>query len=475
MLDIVANVIRRECGLNKGRLTLIGVSGGADSLFLLDLLHQFGYRLIIAHFDHGIRPEALNDASVVQNVAEVLGLPVVIGRGSVPKHVEEHKISIEEAARILRYKFLFDQAEAHNCQAVAVAHNADDQVETVLMHILRGSGLDGLSGMANHWVPNPWSDTIPLVRPLLNVWREEIDDYLQSRKLVPVLDRTNLDTRYLRNRLRHKLIPTLDTYIPGIKNRLWQTSELVKHDQSVIENLVVQASGELFIDRGLGYLAFSLSGFKLQPLAIQRRLVRLAASEIISKARDIDFAFVQRVLDFVLNPTSSSQVDVGLGLRALREGDYIYLAFWDVDLPLNSWPQVSSEVDLSIPCEIHLNAAWVLRIEAEEDLDSARNLAKNNDNPEVAWVDLISRNPRLTLRGRVPGDRFQPLGFSGKSMKLSDFMINLKIPQRARDGWPLVCMDDEIAWVAGQRLADPFRLKDRTSWAIKCSIKNKNQ
>ena len=212
MLDHIQSTLERDCQILPDKQILVGVSGGADSLCLLDILIRLGYPVLVAHFNHLLRPEASDDARAVEGIADMLKVPLVLGEGSANDYAQEHNLSIEESARNLRYRFLFKRAEIHDAKAVAVAHNADDQVETVLMHLLRGAGLDGLTGMPYRALPNPWSETIPLVRPLLGIWRTEIETYCTERELNPVIDRSNIDTTFFRNRLRHELIPELDTY-----------------------------------------------------------------------------------------------------------------------------------------------------------------------------------------------------------------------------------------------------------------------
>ena len=212
MLDHISQTITRNCYIDGVSPVLVGVSGGPDSICLLDLLHRLRINLVVAHFHHGIRPDAHFDEELVKRAALSYGIPFVPGGEPVPEFAQSHNLSIEEAARIMRYRFLFEHAESWGCQAVAVAHNADDQVETILMHLLRGSGLVGLKGMTFRVLPNPWSDSIPLIRPFLGTWRSEIETYCTARELVTVLDRTNLDTRLFRNRLRHELIPELETF-----------------------------------------------------------------------------------------------------------------------------------------------------------------------------------------------------------------------------------------------------------------------
>ena len=220
---------------------LLGVSGGADSMALMHGLHELGYRLVIAHLDHAIRPESAADADYVQAAAEELGLPFVRARIDVLKVAEAEGQSLEEGAREVRYTFLFKQAREYHAQAVAVAHHADDQVETVLMHFLRGAGLAGLSGMPYRKVMPIWDAAIPLVRPLLDVWREDVEGYLSEKGVSPRFDESNLDQTYYRNRLRHELIPNLETYNPRFRQVLNRTAAVLAGEEDFLEELTQAA------------------------------------------------------------------------------------------------------------------------------------------------------------------------------------------------------------------------------------------
>jgi len=468
MLDQLAKTLQKRCALDFNTPIVIGVSGGVDSLCLLDCMRRLGFQLIVAHLDHGIRSEANSDAQMVRQISNQFGLPFVLGEESVPDYSKIHNISIEEAAREVRYRFLFEQADIHTAQAVVVAHNADDQVETVLMHILRGSGLDGLSGMAYKAIPNSWSDSIPLIRPLLKVWRGEIELYCKDNNITPVFDQTNTDITFFRNRLRHELIPELEDYIPGIRQRLWQTADLVTADRDIINNIVEEFWENLATDNGGNFVAFNLPSFKLQSLGIQRRLIRKAVSQLRPKARDLDYSLVKRVLDFSSEPTATYQIDVGLGLRSFVEEERLVLAGWEADLPTSQWPQLLNPIlhPVSIPGELDFDNDWVLKVEVLTDVKIGPKMAEENGDPFRTWIDLGNQKPHLNIRTRLPGDRFHPLGMGGNSTKLSDFMINLKIPRRARDKWPLVCVGDVIVWVPGYRSSHPFRLTGETKQVV---------
>ena len=165
------------------KLLVVGVSGGADSVCLLDSLHRLGLPLVAAHFDHGLRDESKEDACRVEALVKDMGLPFQQARKDVRALAAREGLSIEEAARKARYRFLFDTARSHQAQAVAVAHTADDQVETVLMHLLRGAGLGGLKGISSRLVIPEWDENLPLVRPLLGVWRSETEAWCAEKKL----------------------------------------------------------------------------------------------------------------------------------------------------------------------------------------------------------------------------------------------------------------------------------------------------
>ena len=241
LLSQIAASARDDCRLDPSRPLLIGVSGGPDSLCLAHALHALHYHLLIAHFDHHLRPESSTEARMVQDWSAANRLPFLLGEGDVRSFAKTQRLSIEEAARTLRYRFLFAQARQHQAQAVAVAHNADDQVETILMHLLRGAGLSGLKGMLPVSLNEGWDETIPLVRPLLGVWRKDIEDYCTTQHLAPNLDASNDDTTYYRNRLRHQLVPHLETYNPQIRQVIWRTGRALAGDADTVDAALASA------------------------------------------------------------------------------------------------------------------------------------------------------------------------------------------------------------------------------------------
>lgn len=472
ILDRIKENLLVECQLPLTRSVLVGVSGGPDSLCLIDILHRLDVPVVVAHFNHKLRPNSQSDCNYVKDFAEARGLPFVMGREDVAVYAGDRGLSLEEAARILRYRFLFAVAQERQLHAVLVGHHADDQVETVLMHLLRGAGLSGLKGMQFSALPNEWSDTILLVRPLLNIWREEINHYVDQRDLHPVIDRSNWDITIFRNRLRHELIPYLESYNPNIKQVIWRMARILDGDDQILEERIAQEWRNSLLDQDNGYVALDALVIKELPIGLQRHVIRRAISNLRPDLRDIDFESIERARKFIANPPVSQQQDLTAGLRLLLEGKRLWLAVWEADLPDLGWPQLEDEAGhkVSIPGQVQLSGDWRLLARWVEDVEQAHSQARANANPYQTWLDYDSLPGSLQIRARRPGDRFQPLGLGGHSMKLADFMVNVKLPRRARDRWPVVCAGDDIVWVPGYRLGHPFRLTKDTTKVIFLSL-----
>jgi tRNA(Ile)-lysidine synthase len=451
--------------LDSTRIWVIGVSGGPDSLCLLDAMHLAGKRIVAAHLNHCLRSEADQEAEQVRWAVEQYGIPFVLKVVDVSAYAERDSLSIEEAARIVRYRFLFDEAVRFDARAVLVGHTADDQVETVLMHLLRGAGLEGLKGMESCQLPNAWSKEIPLVRPLLSLWRQETVAYCLERGLHPVMDPSNLERTYYRNRLRLELIPVLETYAPNIKEIVIRMAETLRGDQQVLEPVVAAAWQTCLRQAGAGYAAFEKENFQAQQVGIKRRLLRKAMDLQRPGLRDIGFETIERALHFVQKPEPTGQLDLAAGLRLFVEGELIWIAAWEADLPGMGWPQIRNggePIRLSLPGTAGLADGWQLHLEEALDLDEGRQKALVNTDPYQVWLDAGHLVSGLVVRGRHPGDRIKPLGMEGHAVKIADLMINEKMPRRARAGWPLVCCGDEVIWVPGYATSHSSRVSQET-------------
>ena len=455
--------------LDPGDEVVVAVSGGADSLCLLHALRslreEYKLRLHVAHLNHGTRGAASDaDAAFVADVADRWHLPVTVEERDVPALAEEHELAFEEAARRVRYAFLARVAREQEMQKIAVGHNADDQAETVLMHFLRGTGLAGLRGMlpltpiTNYRLLEPFLQSpissLLIIRPLLEVPRDAIEDYCAAHDLAPRFDRSNLDTTYFRNRLRHELLPTLESYIPNVRERLCNTASVVAADYDLLKQVRDYAWGRIVCEETENVIIFDQAAWRELPVALQRSTLRKAAYRLRRTLRDVTFIHVENAREIALGGETGDQATLPMGL-ALTVG-YETLAMGDAgaDGPPPDEPLLWQDEPLPVqlPGVTPLpESEWVLRGEILEQWDMDQII--HNADPWKAYLDLEALREPLLLRPRRPGERFQPHGMEGHSLKVSALMINLKIPQTWRDHVPLLVAGDEIVWVCGRRIA----------------------
>lgn len=456
--------LTEDCGLSLERTVVLGFSGGPDSLALLRLLREVDAPVVAAHFDHGLRPESAADARAAGELAAALGARFDTAKGDVNSHAAQEGKSIEEAARELRYRYLFAVAEREQAQAVVVAHNADDQAETVLMHLLRGAGPAGLRGMHTRMLPNPWSSSIPLSRPLLTTWRLEIEAYLQAKGLQPIIDPSNSETTFFRNKLRLETLPYLEDLVPGFRGRLNQTADLISTDWDLIDALATDAWRRCLAASEQAFVRMDRTAFLAEPLALQRALLRRAAGELQPALRDLDYAAVERAIDAIKRGQPAQQAWLG-ALSILVEANAVWITAGEAVLP-DEWPQAPEQaININLPATMELSGWRLTATEAPVEPG-----ASAPGDPFQAWLDLRSNGGELTLRRRRDGDRFQPLGLEHGSQKLSDFFVNEKMPARARAAWPLITKGDEIVWVPGYRLAHPYRLRPDSKRALRLTL-----
>ncbi|MBE9506642.1 MAG: tRNA lysidine(34) synthetase TilS [Chloroflexi bacterium] len=473
VLRQVRHTIENHALLSPGDGIVVGVSGGPDSLCLLHVLlslrQEYDLRLHVAHLHHGARgAEADADAEFVAALAGEWGLPLTVEERDVPALAREHKLAFEEAARRVRYAFLARVAGEAGAGKIAVGHNADDQAETVLMHFLRGAGLAGLRGMlpvtpiTDYRLLEPFfqhpatSIQHPvLIRPLLEVSRVEIERYCADQGLTPRFDRSNLDTTYFRNRLRHELLPLLETYNPNVRARLCHTAAVVAADYELLTQMRDQAWAEAVREEQEEVVVFDRAAWRALPVALQRATLRQAAYRLRRTLRDVDFVHVESARRVGLRGETGAEATLPMGLTLIV--GYHTLTVGDTgdagpppDEPL-LWS--SEPLPVQLPGRTLLQqSGWVLQAQVLDEWDAVQVAA--NPDPWMAYFDADALADPLVLRPRRRGDRFRPQGMGGHSVKLSAFMINLKIPRAWRDLVPLLTAGDEIAWVCGRRVGE---------------------
>ncbi len=462
----VREILEIRCGLDIKVPVIAGVSGGPDSLCMLDMLIQNGFKVIVGHLNHGLRPEAVQEAEIVAQFCATRSTPCIVSKKDVAKIAREAHLSIEEAGRKLRYEFLFELAEKEGAQAVLVAHNADDQVETILMHLLRGSGLTGLKGMEQRQGLNEWSDAIPLVRPLLSMSRNDILEYCSERGLKPVIDKSNEDTLYYRNRIRSELIPILTSYNPQVKERLIKMADVVQIEDDYLQKVMRTALETSLFEKNEHNIIFSLEKTTDLHPAILRRMILSMIHYLKPDTPNISHEIITRAARFLQQEPQGERIDLVAGLELFKYKKQ-YAVLCDRNEPLDDlWPQINGSATLSdIQNNVILNGKWKLTTSEDTEIYRADPWRCCLDS------DLIED---LTLEPFKPGDKFIPCGMNGKSVKLGDYWTNEGLPVRAREKWPLIRSGGEIAWIPGFRISEKFKVTEGTRKILTLELKKKN-
>lgn len=426
---------------------VVGVSGGADSLALLHALAQLWPRaqLAAAHLDHQLRPESAADADFVAETAVSFQVPFFSQQIDVASLAQAEKRSLEAAARVARYRFLAAVAADLNAAAVLTAHHADDQAETVLLHLIRGSGLIGLRGMQPA-SPLPTDPERLLLRPFLPIPRAAITAYCEEHNLQPRHDASNDDPAFLRNRVRHELLPLLADYNPAVRQRLTDLAAIVAAD---VDNLMAQTDAawdELVSAQSETAVSLNRAAWQALPLSLRRLTLRRAAAALPGTADPPSFAVVEQMRALAEAPASGAQVTLP-GASCCWIGRETVTFTTDLAQIPADLPQLVGEtaVPLPVPGEVALAHGWRLTTRWLAPVDWAQVTA----NPDPWRAYLAADVGPLWVRGRVAGERFQPLGMNGRSSKLKKAMIERYLPAPARAHWPLVANADHLLWITG--------------------------
>jgi tRNA(Ile)-lysidine synthase len=484
----VADFIERHSLISPEEIVVVGVSGGADSVCLLHLLATWrkgvGVTLHVAHLNHQLRGvESEADAEYVSNLAGSLGIPITIDRQDVAAYRVDRNCSIEEAARELRYAFLARVAGEVGANRVAVGHTRDDQVETILMHILRGAGITGLCGLApcSPMVFDEQRSDLLVIRPMLDVTREETASYCQTYQLAPRIDSSNLSLSFFRNRLRLQLLPLLRQYNPGIDQALLRLSDIAREDNAFIEQRALELWGDVARQENSA-IYLNRKQIASLPVALQRHLLRMAVTLLAGDVRDIEASHIDAARSLLCKP-ASKRISLPHGYICQAGYDEIVITgtAQQSQLPPCPFPPLPGQFTLEVPGKTVLPGWKVIANVAGERVDegycehpkgvwqsleiASSPSAPRNDRVQFhpaqlnlcetisADFDFHKAGKELFVRQSRPGDSFRPLGMN-MPKKLSEFMVDAKIPRSWRSHIPLVCSPQQIVWVVGCRIDD---------------------
>jgi tRNA(Ile)-lysidine synthase len=471
--DSNARAALLECGVTAGDLLVVAVSGGPDSLSLLHALGHLragmGLRLHGAHLDHRLRGAASeSDARFVADTCRDLGIGLTADSVDVAALGRRKGLSLEEAAREARYEFLARVVAEQGAKAVVLGHTADDQAETVLMNIVRGSGLAGLRGMRLSTTRVIAGTDVLLLRPLLGVSGQETRDYCARMKLEPRQDESNLSTEFTRNRVRLELLPILEQLNPAVRGALARLSRNAAQAEAHLD-IEVDTVWRDAVSEAEGGLVLAKDIFLRLDPAVRSHLLRRAVAALKGDLDRVHQGHIEDMARLISGPVGRS-LDLPGGLRFST--GYSEATIASARLAPCPLPPLEGEHILSIPGETAVGGWRVTAsvLDRGETDASARDLKGVDRRPIGAPTGLDpaglavtlshdSLGERLIVRGRRPGDLFQPLGMQGHK-KLQDVLVDDKVPRAWRNRVPLVVTERGIAWIAGSRTADWARVKD---------------
>ena len=465
----ILKTIQENRLFEPGEKVVVGVSGGSDSMGLLFLLHSLARELqlfiVVAHLNHGLRPEeSKNEEQLVTEQAKKYGLAIELEQVNVLRESKKLKLSVEDCARQLRYSFFDIVLDKHSAHKIAVGHTADDQAEEVLIRLIRGAGLTGLSGM--DLIRNQ-----KIVRPFLNVSKEQIKDYLNEKKIHYLTDSSNNDTKYLRNKIRLDLLPYLsEKFNSNINQTLCQTASIVKEDDRFIGSVVENVYHEVVVLTGQEnpQLLINIEKLNNLPLAIQRRVLEKGVLQMESKP---GFKQIESLV-WLAEGRSSGQIHLENGLRASICGEMMLFSypFGKGRTRKSIYKEKSAEFFLQIDgAGEYLLKGTGKRIIVSILHHVPDKLPEGDGQTENINFDKITFP--LVIRNKVPGDRFHPLGAPG-SKKVGKFLSDNKIPFLDREKILVLVSKNEIAALLGVRVNHRFRVTSTTRKVLQISTIN---
>ncbi|MBW2434870.1 MAG: tRNA lysidine(34) synthetase TilS [Deltaproteobacteria bacterium] len=471
ILRVVDRTLHTHSMIQFGDAVLMGVSGGPDSVALFHILRalapKYGLKLAIAHLNHGLRNNASDsDQAFVTTLAEKFQMPLHVERQDVRQYQKSRHLSVEAAARQVRYRFYQRSASKYGYHKVALGHHADDNAEQVLMAMLRGSGPLGLAG-----IPPVRSDRI--IRPLINLRHSELLDFLAAQDLKYIEDSSNRDLKFLRNKIRSRLMPELQAeYNPKCVESLNRTATILFAEEKWIDDRILKIFKEAVVFDEPDRLGLSLDRLSQEPIAAQRRLIRKALLKVKGNLRRITFTHIEAVLKLVQEGTAGDMLDlpdrICLGQeqgcllfsnaqqlpRRAADGN-LRPAVFDYDYQLQRAGEILiKEAGLQIRFK---------EIPIEHVSDGYRTKR------QIAFMDRDKVSFPLVIRNFRPGDRFSPLGIRGRQ-KLKKYFIDHKISRTERMKCPIVLSCNKIIWVAGHRLDNAVKIDSQTRRVLKAEL-----
>lgn len=444
LLEKVENYCVANKLIEKGDRIVVGVSGGPDSLCLLNLLNllkdKYELDLVVVHINHSLRDEADFEENYVRETAENFNLKFFSKKVDILRLSKEEKRSTEEVARNVRYDFFREVLKKTGANKIAVAHNKNDNAETVLMNIIRGAGNEGVIGIGNR--------KNEIIRPLIAISRDEIEKYCEEKSLIAMIDKTNFETVYTRNKVRNLIIPMLKEINPDVIESLNRASEIARDEEEFIEEYVGNIYSDItgYEDKELYILKDEFARLKV---GLKRRILRMAIYEFRSSLKDVGFKTINNAIDEILRSQNGNLIKIVPGVKIFVQ--YNKLKFISEKVEIEDYVY-----ELNVPGRVYLKEInkWIT-----VEVKNAEDVGISEKNPNIHFFDIAKTGKKLYVRNRKNGDYFYPTGMEGKK-KLKDFFSDLKLERR--DEIPIITNGEEIVWVVGLRSSKKF-LKDKST------------
>ncbi len=451
-------VFRKDFLIEKNNKIVLAVSGGVDSVAMLDcfaiIAPKFGLNLAVAHINHKLRGiDSDLDEELVKNLAEKYGLPFFTQAIDVKELAQKTCQSIETTARNVRYDFLKKVAQSFDANYIATAHTCDDQAETILINLIKGTGIRGLRGIAKIIQINK---NLYLIRPLLSFPKSTLIEYAKHRNLQWREDKSNFSLDYFRNKIRHELLPLIKkNYNPNIVELLVKTSELAQAYHNYIKPIVehiLKESTKIISPNEIRIEIPKVVNY--EPFLVGELIQEVFTSFL--KKPPISFQKIENIRKLFHAQTGKVQ-QILSNLIAYKDREYIYL----ID---KSTKQIQILADVPKLGRYLWNSSTLIILEEVEKDDF-----ELNENPNIEYFDYDKIQERITIRSWETGDRFVPLGMK-KSIKLSDFFVNQKVPKHLKERIPVLVSRGEIFWVGGYRISEKYKVTRKSKRIIRGRI-----
>lgn len=463
---------------------LVAVSGGADSVFLMNVLKQLSesmeFELVVAHIQHGLRgKESEEEEQFVAALAKEWGLPFYCKEVKVKEGILSSGKSLQVVARDLRYQALAELSQELGIYLVATAHHADDQAETLIQRFLRGSSLDGLGGIH---LERSWPYVLPeryplrLIRPLLPFSKQEILQSMKSEGILYRNDSSNASTKYFRNKIRLHLLPILkEDYNAGIVETLGQTAILLQDENQYLNEQASIAFKEV-VEKEEHHFKLDKTRFCKFPVALQRRVIKLILYYLVPDFPEWKFTHIENVRELIQEDNPHAKYHLPLGIRVKRIYNSIHIGFMKTELSGEEERIVPGSYRIEIPGITYIDSLH-LKVHTEV-LDASGiddSLRGKDATSSQIWFDYDCLNSSsLYIRVKRPGDRIKLLGMSGNK-KIKGLLNEAKIPLDSRENWPVLVKGDTILWAIGLRRSDACLVNHKTKRILRINVFSLNQ